>query len=117
MGALVGLGVGLGVAAAADSFGSDPGGLFAGIGAGAVDGPPGAVGSLFETALNELLRSTPGLAAVLGGAAGSALTEVLKTRALAGAFTAARFGAAAGVAYLGGYVAGYSFVMNRCLRN
>jgi len=117
-GALLGLGVGLAVAGLQDYLsGPGPQAIADGAGSMVLDGPSGFIGSQYDAMVRTLFPDKPGLAYPLGGAAGNTITHIVRTRALAGAARAGRWGAGAGLAYLGGYAGGFSLVYNNCMSN
>jgi hypothetical protein len=115
-GALAGLGIGLVVAGVSDYIdGPGPQSLLDGVGPSVLEGPSGFIGSQYDAMARGLFRDQPGLAYPIGGAVGNTVTHLVRSRAIAGAGRAARWGFGAGTAYLAGYMGGFSLAYSQCI--
>lgn len=113
-GAIGGLLLGVGMVAGKELLGSDQGDAIGSVAAAATEGGAGFLAAQYENLINSIAPNDPRMK-VLGAAAGAAALHLIKGRALSGAASAARFGAVAGLAYLGGYVGGFTLYYNNCM--
>lgn len=113
-GALAGLGVGVGIVLAKDLIPEQFGSLVESLGGAASQGVYGFLSSQYDQVFKSLFAGSPGLAEIGGGAVGNVALNAMRTGALTGAVGAARWGAAAGVGYLGGYLLAYKSTYNLC---
>ncbi len=110
------MGIGVGVVLAQDLLPEKFGPLVDGLGAAATEGFYGFLSSQYDRVFKSVFSKAPGVAQIGGGAVANVALHVMRTGALTGAVGAARFGAAAGVGYLGGYLATYQIAYNACLK-